>query len=356
MRKRPGSSLDRFLRGAVACLLGTAAACGGRTNASGGDGDGGGGGAVGTSGDPCEDYFEAAYAGTCSDMPLPPADELARIQGRFETLCHQTLALPGVTATAASLETCVSAILTDGCNALHETNGPCSFVTGSLAAGVSCVTDAQCQAGYCSLGPAITSACGTCGSVVGLGASCGVGESCGPDAVCYATVGGESCLAIQTVGAGGACPTAQTVCEAGLFCVAAVCTAPAGQGTSCEEDVQCAGSLVCPAAAVPSSCAPPSGAGGPCNGTPDCTAGLVCDATTRQCAGVTWASAGQACGGTTVCLVGTCNVGAGTTGTCPAVIPDGQPCDTTGTSTTTTCDTFATCANETCVLGYPTCP
>jgi hypothetical protein len=339
---------------AVAGAVGLMLACSGKT--VGGNGGGGGGSA-------CDDYFQAEFAGSCPGTVTPPASEVARIQARFDTLCAEALALPGVGITSSGLESCVSAIKSTSCGVLNVPHGACSFDTGSLAAGGSCVTDSQCQTGDCSAGVESPDGgiqtCGVCSAPVPVGGSCANGGSCGPHAICnYASTGAQTCVAITQVAAGGACNTAEEQCNPGLACNASgVCAAPGPAGTPCESAQSCEAPLVCPiVGGGPSTCQAASAAGGPCGSAVDCALGLSCDFSTHQCTSVSWVAAGQACnGGSLLCLVGYCPSGnTGTSATCPTIIPDGQPCNPT--DTTSSCDTFAQCTGGVCTLGYGSCP
>ncbi len=354
---------NRLAMGAVACALSLALACSGKT--TGGDGDGGGGSSGGGS-SACDDYFNAAFSGACPRNNLAPApSEIARVQSRFDKLCADALALPGVGITSASLEACVAAIQSTSCAVLDDQYGACSFTSGSLAAGASCLTDAQCGTGDCSAGVQAPdggiTVCGVCSAAVPLGGSCANGQSCGPNAMCnFGAMADETCVAVVSVGEGGACNSAFDRCNSGLQCNSSgVCAVPEGPGAACRSDWDCAPPLACPApAAGPSTCQPEGAVGAPCYDAAECTSGLHCDLTSYQCTSVTWVAAGQPCnGGSLSCLVGGCSMASpeGTeTGTCPTVIPDGQPCNPT--DGTTTCDTFAQCTQGVCVLGYATCP
>jgi hypothetical protein len=345
----------RFTMTAVACAAGLTLACSGKTT-----GDGGGG-----TGNACDDYFQIAFSGLCASGPLPPASEVTRIQGRFDTLCADALALPGAGITASTLESCVAAIKSGGCAVADQENGPCSFTTGSLAAGSSCVTEAQCQSGTCTAGNEApdggTLLCGTCATPVAIGQSCANGQGCGPNAVCNYGTGTSSptCAAITFGTAGAPCNESTTQCSAGLVCdvMTQKCAAPGGAGAACDSDQACIAPLVCPpAASGASTCQSPVAAGAACTDDADCASGLGCTQTTHQCAAVTWVSAGQPCSDTARCLVGGCpSTGSTVGGTCPTVIADGQPCNESD-STTSTCDTFANCEGGTCVLGYAACP
>jgi len=289
-------------------------------------------------------------------MVPPPATELARIQGRFDTLCAAALALPGVSLNSSSLEACVAAIRSRGCSVLNETSGPCSFDTGSLATGGTCITDAQCQSGDCSTASA--AACGACAPTVPNGSSCANGQPCEPGAICTGNEPAPQICTPITYGAEGVdCFVGTVQCSVGLTCnsITGQCSAPGAAGTPCNEDRDCASPLACPAITGPTACQVPGGAGSGCSADMDCADGLGCDVTTSMCGAVTFASAGQPCSDAARCLVGPCQFISGTTGgTCPTVTPDGQPCSDADQAAT--CDTFAQCENGTCVLGYPSCP
>ncbi len=352
---------NRLAMAAFACAVSLALACSGKT--AGGDGDGGGGGSSGGGASACDDYFKAAFSGACPGTLEPPPSEIARVQSRFDTLCAEALALPGVGITSANLEACVAAIQSTSCAVLDDEYGACSFTSGSLGEGASCVTNAQCGTGACSAGVQAsdggTTVCGVCSAAVPLGGSCTNGQSCGPDAICnYGAMGDQTCVAVVNVGEGGACNTAFERCNSGLQCNSSgVCAAPGDAGAACQSDLQCAAPLVCPSVnGAASTCQPAGPVGAPCNSAVECTSGLGCDFTSHQCTSVTWVAAGQPCnGGSISCLVGSCPAGnPGANGNCPTVIPDGQPCNPT--DGTTTCDTFAQCTQGVCVLGYAACP
>jgi len=343
----------RFTVTVVACAAGVTLACSGKTTAG------------GSATSACDDYFQIAFTGSCSgNVPLP-ASEVARIQARFDTLCNEALALPGMAITSGGLESCVAAIKAGGCSVAdgQQPNGPCTFSAGSLASGTSCLTDDQCQSGACTAGNEApdggTVLCGTCSTPVAVGQSCASGQSCGPSAVCNGPIGtsGPTCATITFGAVGAACNDSSTECNAGLYCEPSTqkCAAPGDSGTACDTDQACTSPLVCPPAASPgasTTCQSPGAAGAACSEDAGCVVGLGC--TQAGCATVTWASAGQPCSDTVRCLVGGCpSTGTTVGGVCPTVIPDGQAC--TPSVATATCDTFANCEGGTCVLGYPAC-
>jgi len=359
----------RFTIAAVACAAGLTLACSGKTDGgNGGDGGGSSGGgsggsSSGGSSSACDDYFNTIFSGACESIGPLPASEVTRIQGRFDTLCAAALTLPGVSLNATSLEACVAAVKSGGCSVLDQEQGPCTFDTGSLAAGATCVTAAQCQGGDCTASNEEADGgqmlCGTCVTPPGLGQSCAGTLQCGPGAECSGDgTGPQTCTAIAYGGVGASCSTPATQCNPGLYCNYAsgtVCAAPGAAGTPCTEDQGCASPLICPSASGSSTCQSPGAAGAPCEDDMDCVSGLGCGQSSHQCLTVTFVGSGQPCSDSIRCLVGGCNVaGTATTGMCPTVIPDGQACS--GDTATSTCDTFANCEGGTCVLGYASCP
>ncbi len=310
----------------------------------------------------CDHYFEALYSGNCSGAPLP-SSERTRIQARFDQVCTTVVALPGISVTPSALDACANALAASGCSALR---GPaCAFGPGSLAVGASCVSDDQCQNGDCTAGSDAPDGggpivCGKCAT----GSNC-ADATCGPDTTCEinsSADGGTTgmCLPVTFGDAGAKCNGAQAQCKPGLSCNRAVgaCSAPGAAGAPCADTSDCSGSLVCPVApgSSASTCQSAGQAGASCVVDSDCAVGLGCDLAKRACAAITWAAAGQPCDGTARCLVGTCPWSpTGPTGACPAVIPDGKPCNPGDPAAT--CDTYAECAGGACVLvGSVSCP
>ncbi len=328
-------------------------ACGGTTTNGGGSGSGGGGPAASA----CDHYYDILYATNCSST-APPQSELTRVRARFEKGCASLLALPGVGITASALDACASAVETSGCAGFVT---DCNFVLGTMASGASCVQDAQCQSGRCTLGSGASdggaSACGSCTPGCG-GVTCAAGTKCD-----YST---QMCLPVTRGGAGASCNGVAALCNPDLVCNLAShqCVAPGGVGTPCTTASDCSGSLACPPPKQSnvSTCQNPGPTGAPCYADGDCAAGLGCsgggtNAAPPTCVALTWAGPGQPCGDSVRCLVGQCNWSsqAETAGTCPAVIADGQPCDSM--DNTKTCDTIAVCAGGKCeLIGTNTCP
>lgn len=338
----------RFVVASLVSSTALALACGGQTS-----GPGSGGGGAG-----CDGLFNVLLK--CTIPSSYPASEVSRLQGRWGTLCSSLLALPGEGVTSSAIDACISAVGANGCSELSAGSGACAFTSGSLPAGSSCESDSQCQSGACNLagGDGGFSLCGTCFPPSAIGQSC-MGHSCGTGAACVYTGGnGSTCVAVTLSDVGGSCDGQAKQCKAGLLCNGSthVCAAPGAAGAPCNFDSDCASPLVCPpSAGAATTCASPGQAGARCGQDSHCATGLGCDTNASVCGPVTYVGAGQACSGNTRCLVGSCpfsgGPGGGTTGgTCPAVIPDGQPCS--NQSATGTCDTLANCANGVCVLGY----
>src|SRR5580698_899597 len=56
----------------------------------------------------CDKIFDSIYLGCF--QPVPPASELSRFRQRYEQVCEQGLALPGVSLSADELSSCVSQV------------------------------------------------------------------------------------------------------------------------------------------------------------------------------------------------------------------------------------------------------
>jgi hypothetical protein len=343
-----------------------ALACGGhsgQSSAGSGSGSGSGGGVDPAVESACGGLYDALIG--CSPGN-PPADEVARVRTRFQTLCSEALALPGQGVTIDSLNACAGAVKKDGCTEFTSSTSSCVVSAGSLGVGSPCQADSQCQSGACTAGVAQndggTNACGSCFPSSAVGQPC-EGHSCGPDATC-ALVGkstNATCVSNTVSDSGGSCDLVTKYCKPGLTCSSAnsQCAVPATAGAQCGYDGDCAPPLVCPpvAAGSKATCQAPGQSGAYCSSDTHCASGLGCNPSSQTCSPIHWASAGQPCDGGTRCLVGSCplpqsqgDAGAATSATCPAIIADGKPCD--ARSTAQACDTLANCVDSLCVLGY----
>jgi hypothetical protein len=337
---------------AIATSVLVAVACGGATT-----GGGGGGGNVKTA---CDDVFTVFIGSGCPGPGFPDA-EVTRLRGRFETLCAEALALPGSSLTTSVLEACAHSGTSAQCNEMRSS--ACQFDTpGTLGQNASCQTNQQCQSDACTtgmIGPdGGTTLCGQCAA----GTDCG-GTTCLPGMACMNGFGNNpTCVPITYGDVGANCDNAQQAlrCKAGLTCNQATSKcAPLGDvGAPCAFSTDCIGTLGCPAVGfgMSSTCQKPGGAGTRCTSDYECAPGLGCGSTSQTCATVTFVAAGQPCNDFARCTVGFCLVsGPGVSSICPAVIPDGQPCD--ANSSAATCDTFAQCLAGKCVLGVSSnCP
>jgi hypothetical protein len=336
----------------------------------------------------CDHYFAAEYL-RCGGPRLPP-DENARVQARFEQVCANEIALPGTGVTSATLEACASALDVAPCELPFGLPEACNF-KGSRSGGAACTDGLQCASGQCQdhvpispEGPTGPATCGTCEAAVALGEVCGdAGCSTG---ICLTTdttasLPTYSCTAISQGDAGAPCDDLAALCKPGLYCAAqtGTCTELGAMGAPCGDGSTppgapggCLAPLACVGLPGASVCAG-GAAGAFCLGDSDCNSGLGCvpagpcasnGQTARfgcsqsgQCTSITWAGPGQPCSDAVRCLVGTCAFGAGFTsmdqdadgglivGSCPMVVPDGQPC-----SVGTTCDTFSECFAGKCEL------
>jgi len=359
----------------------------------------------GGSPDVCGAYFDAfvacggpgnagPFTPTANVSPLLPASEIARVRGRYETLCAAEMALPGTGFTASAVAACTAAIQSKGCIA-ESTDPACSFL-GTRAPGASCADTDQCAYGCntsteTDAGTIVQQACGTCDPAAAAGQPCTLSpfdtDACGAGATCSlsppSTDGGMSgppsgvCVAVTVVGAGQTCGSVGQECAPGTYCyspakgTAPTCMTPGNAGDPCPTisaidplgfPGSCTAPLVCIAGdAGAATCQPPGGSGTPCLADGDCTSGLGCVITTATgtCGTVTFVAAGQTCGGSVRCLQGDCTptIPGGTTATCSAVAADGQPCPTSnGPPVPGSCDAYAQCVNGTCTLGYGSCP
>jgi hypothetical protein len=159
---------------------------------------------------------------------------------------------------------------------------------------------------------------------------------------------------------GASCDRVAKVCKPGLYCDGhtSLCAelgdlgATCGEGPSASWGGGCKAPLIC--AGSPLTCREPLPEGAPCdpNAPFHCAAGLFCFATTSVCTAVTWAGPEEPCSEVRWCLAGTCittkYIDGIASGTCPALIPDGAPCDVPAPDAT--CDVFAECFQGTCQL------
>lgn len=313
----------------------------------------------------CDHFFAAEYL-RCGG-PRLPADETARVQGRFEQVCANEIALAGSGVTAATLEACASALDVSPCEFPAGPPQACNF-RGSLPGGAACTDGLQCESGQCQdhvlmtpEGPVGPRTCGTCEAAAGVGevcadanvsAGCSMGTCLTGDITASAPT--YTCTAIVEGDLGAPCDDLAAICKPGLYCAAQTgkCTGLAAMGAPCGDGTTppgnpggCVAPLACVGSGAPTCTS--GAAGASCYYDLDCSLGLGCSQS-GQCGQITWVGPGQPCSDVVRCLVGTCDDTGGwprigpIMGTCPAVVPDGQPC------TGGTCDTFSECFAGTC--------
>jgi hypothetical protein len=318
----------------------------------------------------CDHYVAAVFGVTCNWGASLPASEIARLQQTFAPVCQHAEHAPGSTLTDAQLDACASALEAQCAQLFPYPPLPdaCAF-RGSLAGGESCSASTQCESGFCGFPTAgagtdggasdaglPAGACGVCVAPAAVGQPCPYGL-CVTGASCQQglTSMQYTCASDVPGGAQGKCGQATGACQSNLVCEydSGLCepTQPVGAGAVCFDAAgnvlhPCNPGLFC---SMTGTCTAPLPAGHACTANGDtCQSGLAClggDCMTGTCTAPTWVDDGQpVTTKTSICLHGLtdCSVG----GTCPALIPNGQPCDPL--SATTTCDDLSQCVNGTC--------
>jgi hypothetical protein len=382
-----------FVVGLIGASVGAVVACSSSSGAApatvandgggaegGGNGDGGGSdgavdpGATTPEAIACDAYqgvIEAVIA-KCTPALVPTAapDILASRKVRERKFCLAQLALPGIGVTAQTLNDCAKAINVaqvkcdqlDSDPAFTKCSSKNGFGTGgTLADGAPCRTGAQCQGGLCAHpnGSGLStdnSTCnitnGTCHTGVAVNQACddAAGIICAFGADCVTKV----CVANFSVAVGGDCNTNSTGakgqnCAAGLTCSGGKCVAPAALNAPCAGGGSCQANLVCDK----NVCVQGIPLGGDCSQNPSLCIDSFCEPMSNKCVGAgIVARPGEACGLLNGVIV-SCVAGACLAATCPAIIPDGQPC--TNGDSANTCDYLANCENKVCVLDSPIC-
>ena len=316
----------------------------------------------------CDHHFAATFSTRCGG-PVLPADELARIKTRFVQACEKGLALSDGSA-SARVEACVSDLETSACQ-MPEGPPPACDLRGPLPGGAACSEDRQCQSGACLDTAILTPGggpekrhCGHCASNVATGENCfDANVRCPASALCVNAGAPDSvhiCMAVVEGDVGASCDDLTSRCKSGLYCdgQTSQCARLGDQGAHCGArssnwPTGCKAPLVCKGA--PATCQSPGTSDGPCQTDEECTSGLGCvifntectsgpPCVKGRCESITWVGSGAPCGGAARCLVGSCSNVLLPGGHCPAVIPDGEACN----SAENTCDVFAECINGLC--------
>jgi hypothetical protein len=256
----------------------------------------------------------------------------------------------------------------------------CETSGGSLASGTACGNALQCASAFCkgsgitesSTGAmtTITATCGVCTDKIAVGQACASSDRCIDGAACNQTpdpTGALSGVCAPTVknDIGGACgsSTNQGInqCKAGLRCgMDQKCAALGASGSDCNSDDECTYPLVCALSGgdvVGTSCQTPKPAGAACVGNASasgCARELGCDPSSQLCVAVVRVAPGGGCDDFAhVCAQGGCNtpVGGTLTGTCPALLNEGDACDPSANDKT--CGGSSVCINGKCTIFDP---
>jgi hypothetical protein len=285
-----------------------------------------------------------AYDQACSLHDASLGDE-----DRYVQACVLELNAPGAVAVSA-LEQCTDAV--DGAKATCGTvdDVACPSATGTLATGSPCGEGIQCRTGYCKASDP-TSRCGVCTDRIPAGQPCSSGDACAYGTSCVSGTGDTPTCTAKPLknDVGGSCSAPGTACKDGLRCDlgSGTCVALGAAGAACGTHDDCESQLRC----VGGTCAPAKGAGQACS-SGECAPGLGCDLQSKTCSALVTVEPGQPCDyAVNLCRVGFCQLTTSLTGTCPAVIPDGQPCD--ATSGSATCGAEASCVNGACAIFDP---
>jgi hypothetical protein len=233
---------------------------------------------------------------------------------RETTACLLELRAPGTGVTAEVYASCTAALPTQSCSTFFD-NLPipeCASAPGTHAVGKECMSDGQCQTGYCERSSG--DLCGACAEFPVADAACpNTGD----------VVSGLACSKVThtwvPLGTAGAACDAGYPCASGLVCVGAIPTQQI-QGT-CESA----------ATAVDATCDPDRQTAADC----DRNQGLYCTAD-NACANITMAFPWEDCGRLLDGSVAMCTFGSvcifsegSRQGTCVEAVNDGMTCDST---------------------------
>jgi hypothetical protein len=241
--------------------------------------------------------------------------DAATCAARAKLSCSMVLNAAGSSLTPQVLDDCAKALSGVSCEDLLNRKPPaaCRPKPGSLANGVACGIDNQCQGGYCKT----NGECGVCSARAAAGGSCEANQDC----------------------------------DYGLDCANKVCVTAGGPGAICDTTHPCRADLSCAGGA----CATPLGPGAKCiNLKHDCEPekGYYCHPTNLVCTAVKQAKLGEACGALAnndyaLCVSGSKCSGVG--GTCMAPLADGATCALTGPG----CQAPASCVDGLCKISDP---
>ena len=222
-------------------------------------------------------------------------------RARIDAKLQLVVKAPGVTLDAAGAMACTTTLASGACGALRsrglgvspiEPLKPCK-VKGSLAAGTTCGTGAQCTSGFCN---GFESNCGKCTALIAENEKCGLGTECERGFAC-------SSVCVKPAEENQPCGGANPPCSPELECVQNVCQKHLAPAAAC------------------------GGSEGEQQRTCDQKQGYYCalsdGGTDGTCTAYSFANAGGSCASArcanSACVSGT---------TCTAYLADGQPCPT----------------------------
>jgi hypothetical protein len=250
----------------------------------------------------CEELHDSLCAKIDECVPLHIKLTFGDVENcakRQALTCANTMAAPGSTVTPAQAMTCITDIDDAICEQIVDRNLPasCRFM-GTRDTGMACTEGSQCKTGYCTRPN--DEMCGVCGAPGAANAVCEEDDDCAPSLVCHPD--DKKCVAPTAMGM----PCTDAVpCRLGLRCAAGTCMPQLSQdGADCEEDSDCNNSL-----------------------------GLFCNPLNDKCIEIDVATSGETCGvisadevvqcqGLAECVINT-----GMQGTCGQVVADGAACD-----------------------------
>jgi hypothetical protein len=284
----------------------------------------------------CNDYERAACQNLAQcdsvEMEIEFAGSVDSCVASFGPQCATAFTINGTGVTPSTLEACASATSDEACADYLGQVSPaaCALPPGTLANGVPCFEDAQCQGGECNFG-----------TTTGVPAESDAGAACG---TCTQKPSSPPATGCEAAGCphGQACVTSVTPTGGET----SACVTAVAQGTPCGTSAPCQSGLVCGSTTeAEPTCQPPPVAGQPCLGA-TCANGLLCG-NDGNCAAPQFISLGGSCSllsapdaGVQICAGGDC-VG----GVCVAYAALGASCGLFGDPT---CAPGLSCASGRC--------
>lgn len=220
------------------------------------------------------------------------------------------MALDGVAASPADLDTCANAYDDATCSELSGALiGQCiPKLKGSRPDGSPCATMMQCAGGWCELSGTGGTTCGVCATLPGEGEVCTDGR-CDFGLACS----NMTCTRPVYGGLGDPCNVQGLApCDPALACIDGACAPRRGQGEACAFDSECGVGLECDD--LSSTCQPPpppAPVGGACSGAVQCDSQGYCEQDVCQLKVADGGSCTESrqCMVAANCISGTCTIG-----------------------------------------------